>query len=176
MEFALVAPLLFLLAFGIVDFGRAMFYQNEITNAAREGARVAILASNPCNAVFGNAGGYGVPGGTCTAQGAGGPSVCSAIEGSANLIAHWSCGDTSPANTIPGTGKPGYAYVEVDQASSPTSTCPALGTGYATPRSSGYLLITVTIHYYFQPITPIISSFFPSTFYLSSSACARDEY
>lgn len=171
-----MAPLLFLLAFGIIDFGRAMYYQNEITNAAREGARIAILGTNPCNAVYGPA----TASGACPAAGAdtpAGPSVCSAIEGNASLIGNWSCGDVAPVNTIPATGKPGYAYVEVDQSSPLTNSCPSLGLANATtPRSGGNLLIMVTIHYYFRPITPIVSAFFPATFYLSSSVCARDEY
>lgn len=53
VEFALMAPLLFLLLLGMVDFGRALFYANELTNAARDGARVAILQSNPCNTTLG---------------------------------------------------------------------------------------------------------------------------
>jgi len=54
VEFVLVAPILFLVLLGIVDFGRAIAYNNEVTNAAREGARVAILASNPCNTIIAN--------------------------------------------------------------------------------------------------------------------------
>ncbi len=170
VEFALVAPLLFLLLFGIVDFGRAMFYQNEVTNAAREGARIAILASNPCNTV------YGDPGGGCDKTSSpAGPTVCSAIEGSATLISDWSC---SEGGFLPTSPRPGWAYVEVDQAPNPSATCPGAvgGTAVATPRSAGNLLITVTIRYYFRPITPIVGALFPSSFYLSSSVCARDEY
>jgi Flp pilus assembly protein TadG len=43
IEFAIVAPLLFLLVFGIVDFGRAFFLYNNLTNAARDGARVGAV-------------------------------------------------------------------------------------------------------------------------------------
>lgn len=43
VEFALVLPLFLLLFFTIVDFGRAVFMYNSITNAAREGARLAIV-------------------------------------------------------------------------------------------------------------------------------------
>ncbi len=168
VEFALVAPLLFLLIFGIVDFGRAMFYQNEITNATREGARIAILASNPCNTV------YADPTGNCsTSATPSGPTVCSAIEGSATLITNWSCGEDG---VLPASPKPGWAYVEVDQASSAGAACPGAVGAVSTPRQSGNLLITVTIRYYFRPITPIVGALFPSTFYLSSSVCARDEY
>jgi len=44
-EFALVAPLFFMLFFGIIVIGIAVFYQQQVTNAAREGARYAALHS-----------------------------------------------------------------------------------------------------------------------------------
>jgi Flp pilus assembly protein TadG len=43
VEFALVFPLLILLLMGIFDFGRAIFLYNSLTNAAREGARLALV-------------------------------------------------------------------------------------------------------------------------------------
>ena len=43
VEFALLLPLLMLLVFGIVDFGRALNAQITLTQAAREGARLAAL-------------------------------------------------------------------------------------------------------------------------------------
>ena len=42
VEFALVAPLLFLLLFGILEFGVAVWRYNTVANAAREGARAAV--------------------------------------------------------------------------------------------------------------------------------------
>src|SRR5688500_17777154 len=44
VEFALVAPLFFLLVFGLIEFGRLMMVQQAQTNEAREGTRVAILS------------------------------------------------------------------------------------------------------------------------------------
>lgn len=43
VEFALVLPLLLLLIFGVVDAGRLIFAYNTVSNAARNGARVAIV-------------------------------------------------------------------------------------------------------------------------------------
>jgi Flp pilus assembly protein TadG len=43
VEFALVLPLLLLLLVGLFDLGRAVFAYNTLTNAAREGARIAIV-------------------------------------------------------------------------------------------------------------------------------------
>ncbi len=43
VEFALVLPLLVLLVFGIIDFGRMLTTKITLTEAAREGARAAAL-------------------------------------------------------------------------------------------------------------------------------------
>ena len=43
MEFAVVAPIFFLLILGMVEFGRMMMVQQVLTNASREGARIAVL-------------------------------------------------------------------------------------------------------------------------------------
>jgi Flp pilus assembly protein TadG len=47
VEFALIAPLLFLLVGGIIDFARAMNYYNDMTQLAGQGVRSAIVAANP---------------------------------------------------------------------------------------------------------------------------------
>ena len=43
VEFAVVAPLFFLLVFGMIEYGRMVMVQQVITNASREGARRAVL-------------------------------------------------------------------------------------------------------------------------------------
>lgn len=43
VEFALVAPIFFLILFGIIDFGRYVYYTQILNNAAREGTRYAIV-------------------------------------------------------------------------------------------------------------------------------------
>lgn len=43
VEFAVVAPLFFLLVFGMVEYGRMVMVQQIITNGSREGARIAVL-------------------------------------------------------------------------------------------------------------------------------------
>lgn len=50
VEFALLLPVLVLLVFGIIDFGRVFNAQISVTQAAREGARLAALANpNACD-------------------------------------------------------------------------------------------------------------------------------
>lgn len=45
-EFALVAPLAMMLIFGIISTGLWVFYQQQLTNAAREAARYAAIHSS----------------------------------------------------------------------------------------------------------------------------------
>jgi Flp pilus assembly protein TadG len=42
-EFAVVAPLFFLLIFGLIEVGRGLMVQHLMTNAARQGCRVAVI-------------------------------------------------------------------------------------------------------------------------------------
>lgn len=44
VEFALIVPVLMLLIVGIFEFGRAWNAHQAVTDAAREGARIAVLA------------------------------------------------------------------------------------------------------------------------------------
>ncbi len=43
IEFALIAPIFFLVTFGIIDFGRMMWLNNTVEHAATEGARYAAV-------------------------------------------------------------------------------------------------------------------------------------
>ena len=43
VEFAVVAPVFLLLVFGMIEYGRMVMVQQVLTNASREGARVAVL-------------------------------------------------------------------------------------------------------------------------------------
>jgi hypothetical protein len=45
VEFALIAPVILLLTFGIIDFGRGLYFYITLQQAANEGARVAVRAS-----------------------------------------------------------------------------------------------------------------------------------
>jgi Flp pilus assembly protein TadG len=47
LEMALVLPMLLALVIGIVELGRAWNVRQVITNAAREGARLAVVNSTP---------------------------------------------------------------------------------------------------------------------------------
>jgi Flp pilus assembly protein TadG len=47
VEFAVLAPIFFLLLLGTIDLGRAVYIYNTISDAAREGTRAAIPFDTP---------------------------------------------------------------------------------------------------------------------------------
>ena len=51
VEFAIVAPVFFLLVFGMIEYGRMVMVQQVITNASREGARVGVLDGSTTSSV-----------------------------------------------------------------------------------------------------------------------------
>ena len=53
VEFAIIAPLLFALIFGIVDFGRVFLLYSNLTNVAREAARQGAVLQTPDTAAIG---------------------------------------------------------------------------------------------------------------------------
>src|SRR6185503_13701892 len=50
-EFAIVAPVFFLMVIGFIEFGRAMMVQEVLINASRVGARMASTTSSTSTAV-----------------------------------------------------------------------------------------------------------------------------
>jgi Flp pilus assembly protein TadG len=46
IEFAFLAPVMMLLILGMIDLGRGFYYQTELTDAARDAARVLIAPSS----------------------------------------------------------------------------------------------------------------------------------
>ena len=47
VEFALIVPLLLILLIGVIDVGRLVFAYNNVSNAAREAGRTAIVNQTP---------------------------------------------------------------------------------------------------------------------------------
>jgi len=43
VEFAVVAPVMFVMVFGMIEYGRMVMVQQVLVNSAREGARVGVL-------------------------------------------------------------------------------------------------------------------------------------
>ena len=51
VEFALVVPVLFLIIFAVIDFGRALWTLNVLSSGVREGARAAAVEQSASTAV-----------------------------------------------------------------------------------------------------------------------------
>lgn len=113
VEFALVAPWLFLMLFGIIEGGRFIFYYEMLNNATREGARYAIVhggnAPSPRS---------GPPASGTTTNDPTGINVMDAARNaaiglvdagdlSADLPVWWDCEGTPPARGDASTGNNG---------------------------------------------------------------------
>lgn len=82
VETALIVPLVLLIFMGLFDFGRAIFAYNSVSEAARNGSRVAIVNQTPadiCRVAAERATGLGLPttcAGSATAVGVWHVSSC----------------------------------------------------------------------------------------------------
>lgn len=91
VEFALILPLLFLLVFGLFEFGRFVLFYSVLNTAVREGTRYAIVqpacdfTSNPANCQT-NPSSYSYLSGTftsgccCSSTSEANVRICEAIE------------------------------------------------------------------------------------------------
>ncbi|MGH7748202.1 MAG: TadE/TadG family type IV pilus assembly protein [Candidatus Dormibacteria bacterium] len=156
VEFAVVAPILIALVFGVFDFGRAMSANVTVTNSSREGARYLIA-----NVVSSGLSSYN----SCQASsGATSPSSSSG-EGAAwrqlkaasldlsqlsmNVYFYRSTND--PAND--GSSNHSAANLSVSCPVGSTGT-PTI-TGSYTPASDDWVVFVTT--YLYHPTTPFIS-------------------
>ena len=167
IEFSLIAPVLLLLLFGIIDLGRAIFYYDTISHAATEAARTAIRASTPLptNADVLT---------TASAQMAGAPVTDPCPQGPVTA-------STPPANSaylyIPEPGPPAAAET------SPPPNAPggeyssaAAGGCSAVNPAVGNQQIQVTIRFNLVLITPIVAQVTADHVVITAAAVYRTEY
>jgi len=169
VEFALVAPLLLLLLFGIVDFGRVIYTYVTLSQAVNEGARVAIRDS---------------------------PLLPSNVDVETAVRAH--AVDVFLANPCPNgpitaaTPPPnqGWIYVtEPDPPTTPEALSPTLenapggqtwatasGSCSATSPAHDHAPLQVTIYYNFVPFTPLLRQVTANHIIISSAATYHVEY
>lgn len=163
-EFALVAPVLLLLTFGIMDFGRALYFYVTAGAAAREGARIAIRASNPLpadsdvtTAVAAHLPGFVVTPAGCV----NGPIPAGAPASGAAWIF---ITEPNPASSLPAANGPG------GQASAPAGACNAV-----TPAiGNQYLQVTVVFAY--APVTPLVAQAVGTRLLFRLAVLARTDY
>ena len=143
VETALILPVLTFLSFGLLDFGRAYYFQVSVTNAAREGARTAILNiyTGPQTPTCSTSDGYA----TCPVQTDG--AIVNAVQAE-----------------LQGTGiVPSSVQIcPPHDASEPTTGCPNT-TNRVDDWNSGIAgnynyYVTVTVQYPFTLYTPLLQN------------------
>ena len=168
VEFALVAPLLFLLLFGIVDFGRVIYVYVTINQAVNEGVRAAIKDSPllPTNADVEN----------------------SVKQHAVDVFLANPC-PNGPITTAVPPANQGWVYItEPNPPSTREVLSPSLqnapggqiwgfstGSCSATNAAHDHAPLQVTIRYNFVPFTPLIRQF-ASNIVITAAAVYSTEY
>jgi hypothetical protein len=169
VEFALVAPLLLLLLFGVIDFGRVIYIYITINQAVSEGARVAIRDSplQPTNS-----------------------DVETAVKSHAADVVLANPCPNGPITTATPPPSQGWIYITepdppatVEQLSPTLENAPggetwanASGACSAKNRAHDHAPLQVTIRYNFAPFTPLIAQLTASGIVISAAATYRTEY
>jgi hypothetical protein len=192
-EFALIAPVILLLTFGIIDFGRGLYFYITLQQAANEGARVAVHASNyidPSGVGCTNAG-LPTQTGHCWPTDA---DVATAVQAHAvtEVLAN-----PCPNGPIPNGGNPqgsaqvppsntGWIFItDPSAAGNGIPNGPRGGLGTLPPPGPGCNAITpavgnepikVTLWFNFQPLTPLIQQVVGNQIVITAYAVYRAEY
>ncbi|HEY8678965.1 MAG TPA: TadE/TadG family type IV pilus assembly protein [Candidatus Dormibacteraeota bacterium] len=161
VEMALVLPILTILTFGLVDFGRAYYFQVSVTNAAREGARTAILNvyTGPQTPTCSTSNSYS----TCPVQ------TDAAIVNAVNAELQYSAITPKSITICPPHDSTGS-----------TSGCPDSSnrvdkwTSGTTDNQNYY--VTVNVKYDFQLYTPLMQQLVGSTITMNVSVQMRTNY
>ncbi len=190
-EFAIIAPVLLLITFGIIDFGRGLYFYITLQQAANEGARVAVRASD-----FIDANGVGCAPPAYVHCWPTDADVAAAVQVHAvtEVLAN-----PCPNGPIPNGGNPlgspqlppsntGWIFITDPSAAGnppPTANGPRGGLGtlpppgpgcYAIQPAVGNEPIKVTLWFNFQPLTPIIQQVVGNNIVITAYAVYRAEY
>jgi len=181
-EFALIAPVILLLTFGIIDFGRGLYFYITLQQAANEGARVAVRAS------------YFIDPNGSTHTWPTDADVASAVQAHAvtEVLAN-----PCPNGPIPNGGNPqgsaqlppantGWIFItDPSAAGNGTPNGPRGGLGVLPAPGPGCNTITpavgnepikVTLWFTFQPLTPLIQQVVGNNIVITAYAVYRAEY
>jgi Flp pilus assembly protein TadG len=158
VEFAVVAPVLIALVFGVFDFGRAMSVNVTVTNSSREGARylVATLVTqgsssyNSCQ----SGSGQSTPPSSNSAEGKAWRQLQTASldRTQVGMALYFYKASNDPASDSSSTHS--AADMSVTCAIGSTSSTPTIPANTYTPASGDWVLFTTT--YLYHPTTPFI--------------------
>jgi hypothetical protein len=146
VEFALVIPVFFLLLFGLIDMGRFVYMNSTLSQAAREGARVAAVEASWIGRTDPNCNQPGGP--VCPAD----VSTFRAhvLEATNRMIAPFGSitdADLFTSCDSSGATPPGGSWT--------SQTCNGAGQSVG-----GFVSVRVVLE--FNPVTPIVSQMFSS--------------
>jgi hypothetical protein len=158
-EFALAVPLFMLVVFGVFDAGRLVYANSVLSQAAREGARLAAT----------EAGWVGITGGSCVEEESDidstnpGAHVCPAdIAALKTDVIEAVNRMTAGVGAISGVHLSCNSGDVTDPAPSGDWTDASIGNGCddasGTALGAEGELVSVRVEHTFQPVTPIISS------------------
>lgn len=170
VEFAIVAPILLLLLFGIVDFGRVIYIYATLNQAVHEGARTAIRDSPllPSNS-----------------------DVEAAVKRHAVDVYLANPCPNGPIDTsVAPPANEGYLYITepnppstVEALSASLQNAPggqmwanATGSCSATNPAHDHAALQVTIRYNFVPFTPLIQQVTANHIVITAAATYQTEY
>ena len=176
VEFSIVAPILLLLLFGIIDFGRVIYAYVTLNQAVNEGARAAAIASAPL------------------------PTDADVEAAVRNHAVDVALANPCPNGPIESTVPPpnsGWIYITepgwpstVEQLSATLFNAPggqvAAGAAQSTTDATltcsaidpinGHHLLQVTIVYNFVPFTPLIQQVTANRIIITAAAVYKTEY
>lgn len=169
VEFAIVAPLLVVLLFGIVDFGRVIYAYVTLNQAVNEGARTAIRNSPllPTNT-----------------------DVETAVKIHAIDLSLANPCPNGPITSVPPPADQGWIYItEPNPPSSVETLSPSLenapggqiwsfntGSCSATNPAHNHAPLQITIRFNFVPFTPLIRQLTANSIIITASATYATEY
>ena len=169
VEFAVVAPVLLLLLFGVVDFGRVIYVYITLNQAVTEGARTAIRASPllPSNA-----------------------DVETAVKQHAVDVSLANPCPNGPITTSIPPSNQGWIYItEPNPPTTIETLSPSLenapggqqfafssSTCSATNPAHDHAPLQVTIRYNFVPFTPLIQQVTANSIVISAASTYSTEY
>ena len=202
VEFALVAPLVLLVVFGLIDLGRAVEANTTIAEAARQGARQAIADALASDSPFSAYNGKPCSGQVLSARQTGtgcltDAAVIATVRGvlrDVTATVSTYPNTTAQACPVPAVGTadiciapaesggaaPGYAGCTAAKTALGRDPQPGdLGSRQVEWTSTGFAgcyLVEVTVRFAYSPLTPVISGLLGGRIQLASSTSTLAEF
>ena len=138
VEFALVIPVFLLMLFGVVDAGRYVYMTSVLSQAAREGARLAAVEASWIGSADPSCGSVGGP--VC-------PSNTAALTADATAAANRMVAPFGPISSL---------YISCDPVGSAPTGAWTSGTVCDTNSGATRNAVSVRVLLTFTPLTPVI--------------------